>query len=331
MTEAPAWQREIQAHTPKFGTTEPLIISEIGSIHSENGRPFLSAGHHPTHVIVRFASRRTSGGREEKKEEFASYTEIMRSFDDSLGFISYVRDMIYPYKYKTTPETILTVLNAIDGLPYWMVYRSDSPLENGKLPQYIMGAAKAIKGMVSPFAVLKGGVRDPLTKEPIPKPTKEELIHVEPFLEYVLRNHLLVNKDKACPAKEEDIVRVAEALFECPTKDKDRVGQMAAELGISDANKNRIRKFGNAFVLILDTGIMVDEFLVAPENFLELLSGKPMICDLLGQEDRPIELVTHTLGIINPALETMNKALKRKRPHPLTREDLVRLRPLIRI
>lgn len=331
MTEAPVWQQELQAQTLKFGTTEPLILTDMRPLHSENGRPYLSDEIPPDHVIVRFASRRTSGGREGIEGEFASYAEVLRSYDDSLGLISYLRDMIYPYKYKTTPDAIISVLHAIDGLPYWMIYRSDNPIENGKIPQYIMGAGKTIKGVLAPFVAFKDGIRDPLTGGIVPKPTIDELTHTEPFLDFVLSNHLLVHNGHSCPSTEQDIVRVAKALFEGPTDDKDRVGQMAAELGISYANKNRIRKFGSAFAVIADAGVTFDGKMSRPHNLSDLLSGRPVIFYKAGQEDGPIELVTDTLGKINTAQATMNQTLRRNVPHPLKRADLIRLRPLIRI
>jgi hypothetical protein len=271
-------------------------------------------GSNPAGVPTYMRRERQTGGRERTEQNFSAYDEVVKTYPASLRLISYFRDQIYPYKYKKTPEGIVMVASAIIGLPHFLVFQAptkqDSPVPNGEIPMEVSGATKIMLGAQIPYDILRHGGIDQKTGREIPEPSRSELTEIEPYVEYVLNNDLLVSQmrpDVACPAVEPQFRQLAKVLFDGPRRNMDAVGEL---LGLRRDTINRIKKFGIAY----------DAGQYAYALFHSSLPSEPLLREAWMANNVPF--VTKYIWDVNKSQEAMNVALKRRRPVRFTIKDL---------
>ncbi len=327
------WRQEVQSRILKFGTTEPVTLADFQiSLYSYTGRAIVDDDFNPANVPTRYEVWRHDGGRVGKKADFAAYTEVLQNYGDSLGLVSLLRDNIYSYKFKTTVDGILTVLHGIHGLPYWLVHRSDDPIENGQLPPFITNAARIVRGIISPYEEYQRNQISP-TKLTYELPTADEVTSSSGFVNYVMRSGILVSDEDdsiACPVTRAKLGNFMDVLLKEPHPDQDLARKIAAPLGITPKTMSRIKKFGVAMAASRNATLDFESIIKTEPEYPSLLLRERPVMVVFEGHDRAIDVVERYLNKKNKAQDAMNQSLRRKKTRPLTRADVANRVKLLR-
>jgi len=324
-----SWKVQAQEFLTSPGTTAPLTFGQISaSIYDVLGRPLIESNDspNPAKVKARMRTAPISGGRKGLKANGDAYKAVEGSFIRSLDLVSFLRDKIIPYNQPIISEDIQRVINAVIGLPYWLVNKSDNPIQNGEVPAFVTGATKATRGVNTPYLVYEREWYDPSEPSQLPHATEDELTKTNPFVNFVFENQLLVSKierGRACPATKPPIRALARVLFDESTENVEGIGR---ELHLSeneDEDIRRIMDFGYAFIMATnERGFLLSSITESQDNARAYLEGEPVMKEV-GEDEEIVEVVTRYMAQMDRSQRLMNESLGRAMPPPLTPEEAI--------
>jgi hypothetical protein len=243
------WKDIVQARVRKWGTRQPLKLSEfMPDLYGRDGRPVREgetesnpAGVLNAHRILNFPERRGLEGNH------SAYEAVSEEFDQSLATISYVRSVVFPYGSEITREGLVDVASTLNFLSDFLVLRADNPVRNGEIPTDIAGVTKIARGFMKPydkFTLAKIGER----YTGIAPVQPDFFVDENAFMSYIVKNNLLLTQEnrahgKACPAPLPVIAKVERVFL---TEQAPGMEDAGERLGLSVEEIMRARNFGRA-------------------------------------------------------------------------------------